>query len=55
MILQPTFTQKELEDIAEGLRMAAIHSNAPGESERWSLLGQRISVVVAMNKSLKVN
>jgi len=51
MKIIPQFTEKELEDISEGLRIGAIHTVAPGENQRWHLLSQKVQVINEMNRS----
>lgn len=47
------FTDKEIEDIVEALRLASIHTPAPGESERWRILSGNIRAIQQLNHALK--
>ena len=53
MTLKIDFTEKELVDIQEALRLAPIHNHAPEENHRWHTLSEKISAATEFIQIIK--
>lgn len=53
MKVEIKFSDKELEDISQALKLASIHTQAGGESQRMHILSQKIISVFKLNHALK--